>query len=207
MKIKGCRITMDWQVVYFIISFSIKPIFSQLYYHIQEDLKQGFVIGNIAKDLGLNAKELSLRNFHIVPRGKIQYFAVNFENGDLYIAERIDREMLCEIKQNCVLSFEAVIEHPLHLYPINVEIEDINDNPPSFSKNIFDIVISEAAIPGAHLPLGHAQDPDLGTNSVQDYTISKNEYFKLGIKMTNNGIKSPELILEKNSGQRKTKYS
>ncbi|XP_040200858.1 protocadherin gamma-B6-like isoform X35 [Rana temporaria] len=197
MKIKGCRITMEWKVVYFIISFSIKPIFSQLYYPIQEELKQGFVIGNIAKDLGLNAKELSLRNFHIVSRGKIQHFAVNFENGDLYIAERIDREMLCEIKQNCILSFEAVIEHPLHLYTINVEIEDINDNPPSFSKNIFDIVISEAAIPGAHLPLGHAQDPDLGTNSVQDYTISNNEYFKLGIKVTNNGIKSPELILEK----------
>ncbi|XP_068128023.1 protocadherin gamma-B5-like [Hyperolius riggenbachi] len=203
MKIKAYRKTMDWQVLFSFIIFTMKHVSAQLHYSTPEELKQGTTVGNIAKDLGLNAMELSVRNFHIVLRGKIQYFIVNFENGDLYMAERIDREMLCGIKPSCLISFEAVIENPLHLYTINVGIEDVNDNAPTFSEDIFEIVISEAALPGAHLPLGHAQDPDLGTNSVQDYKISDNEYFNLGIKINKDGIKFPELVLEKSLDREK----
>ncbi|XP_063784668.1 protocadherin gamma-B5-like isoform X37 [Pseudophryne corroboree] len=195
--IKRGKRTMEWQVVFLLIYITSDHICAQLNYSIPEELKQGSVIGNIAKDLGFNVKELSFRKFHIVSRGKIQYFNVNLETGDLCVAERIDRELICEKKNSCLLSFEAVIENPLQLYIIKVKIEDINDNSPNFSKNIFDIVISESAIPGVRLALGHAQDPDIGTNSVQDYTISENEYFALAIKMTNDGIKFPELILEK----------
>ncbi|CAJ0960742.1 unnamed protein product [Ranitomeya imitator] len=160
-------------------------------------MKQGTAVGNIAKDLGLNVKELSSRKFHIVSRGKMQFFNVNLENGDLYIAQRIDREEICGMKQTCLLNFEAVIENPLHLYTIKVEIQDVNDNVPSFSKTYFDIGISESALPGVRLNLLHAHDPDLGNNSVQDYKIDKSEYFSLGVRVNNEGIKSPELILEK----------
>ncbi|XP_040200860.1 protocadherin gamma-B1-like isoform X37 [Rana temporaria] len=195
MKNNGQK-AMDWQVVFF-LCFILEHISAQIYYSIPEELKQGSSIGNIATDLGLNAKELSFRNFNIVSRGKIQYFSVNLENGELYAAERIDREMLCEIRENCLISFEAVVENPLQLYTVKVDVMDINDNPPTFSKNIFDIGISEAALPGVRISLGHAEDPDLGTNSVQIYVINVNEYFTLGQKITDDGIESPELILEK----------
>ncbi|XP_040271405.1 protocadherin gamma-B1-like [Bufo bufo] len=188
---------MEWKVVFLLISFTCHHVSAQLYYSIDEEIKQGTAIGNIAKDLGLNIRELSLRKFHIVSRGKMQYFNVNLENGDLYVVERIDREEICGIKQICLLGFEAVIENPLHLYTIKVEIQDVNDNEPSFSKNYFDIVISESALPRVRLNLINAQDPDLGTNSVQDYKIDESECFSLGIKVNNEGIKSPELILEK----------
>ncbi|XP_040200859.1 protocadherin gamma-B1-like isoform X36 [Rana temporaria] len=188
---------MDFQVVSFLIFFTFKLIFAQLHFSIPEELKHGSTIGNIAKDLGLNAMELSLRNFHIFSRGKIQYFNVNLENGDLFVVERIDREVLCGMKQGCIISFEAVIENPLHLYTIKVDIQDVNDNSPSFTKDVFDIVISESALPGVHLALTHADDPDIGTNSIQDYKIEENEFFTLGIKMSTDGIKSPELILQK----------
>ncbi|XP_063785531.1 protocadherin gamma-B5-like [Pseudophryne corroboree] len=118
-------------------------------------------------------------------------------------AEQIDRELICGIKQNCFISFEAVMENPLHLYTIKVEIQDVNDNLPSFSKNVFDIVISEAAIPGVRLNLAHAQDPDVGTNSIQDYKIDDNDHFELAIKMNKDGIKSPELILQKSLDREK----
>ncbi|XP_056373068.1 protocadherin gamma-B1-like isoform X5 [Hyla sarda] len=188
---------MGCQVVFLIISFTFHYVLAQLHYAVIEEMKQGTAIGNIAKDLGLNVKELSLRKFHIVSRGKMQYFNVNLENGDLYIGDRIDREEICGTKQTCVLDFESVIENPLHLYTIKVEIQDVNDNAPSFSKTYFDIMISESALPGVHLNLLHAQDPDLGTNSVQDYKSYQNEYFSLEIKVNKEGIKSPELILEK----------
>ncbi|XP_073477117.1 protocadherin gamma-B2-like isoform X50 [Aquarana catesbeiana] len=187
------------QVVFILSFFIFKLIYAQLHYFIPEELKQGSPIGNIAKDLGLNAKELSQRHFHVITQGKIQYFSVNLDNGELYIAEKIDREMLCGIKLTCIISFEAVIENPLHLYTIKVEIQDVNDNPPSFSKNVFDIVISESALPGVRLSLGRAQDPDLGDNSVQRYTLSNNDYFALEERVASD----LELILEKSLDREK----
>ncbi|XP_056373106.1 protocadherin gamma-B1-like isoform X41 [Hyla sarda] len=189
--------TMKWQVAFFLLFLISGHTFAQLQYSIHEELKQGSTVGNIAKDLGLQIKELQVRNFHIFSRGNIQYFNINLENGELYVAERIDRETLCGAKQNCLISFEAVIENPLHLYTIKVEIEDVNDNSPSFSKSVFDTAVSESALPGVRLTLGLAQDPDIGINSVQDYKVNDNEYFSLGIKTTKDGIKHPELVLEK----------
>ncbi|XP_073505825.1 protocadherin gamma-B2-like isoform X49 [Phyllobates terribilis] len=188
---------MKWQVAFFLLLLILAHTAAQLHYSIPEELKQGSTIGNIANDLGLKTKELQLRNFHIFSRGNTQYFNINIDNGELYVAEKIDREVLCGTKQNCLISFEAVIENPLHLYTIKVEIEDVNDNPPSFSENIFDTAISESALPGVRLALGLAQDPDIGINSVQDYRINENEYFSLGMKSTKDGMKHPELILEK----------
>ncbi|MEE6478644.1 hypothetical protein FKM82_011919 [Ascaphus truei] len=172
---------MIWQVVFFFISFLCEPITGQLQYSIYEELKQGSIVGSIAKDLGLDIKEFSIRKFHIVSRAKKQYFTVNLENGDLYVTDRIDREILCGIQQSCFLNLEAVVENPLNFYTVVVEIQDINDNPPSFSKNIFYVEMSESALPGVRFPLGNAQDPDLGTNS----------------KTSTDGSKYPELVLEK----------
>ncbi|XP_056373094.1 protocadherin gamma-B4-like isoform X30 [Hyla sarda] len=202
-NVNGGKRTMKLQVSLFLISFVSDLICAQLHYSIPEEMKQGSTVGNIAKDLGLTTKELAFRKFHVVTRGKVQYFNVNLESGDLYVTERIDRERICDLKQSCLISFEAVIENPLHLYSIKVEIQDVNDNSPSFSKNIFDVVISESALPGVHLALGHAHDLDIGTNSVQDYTINTNEFFSLGKKMSKDRITFPELILEKNIDREK----
>ncbi|XP_068133858.1 protocadherin gamma-B1-like isoform X40 [Hyperolius riggenbachi] len=197
MKMERSRRDMNWLVVFFLIFFTSEDISAQLHYTVPEEVKQGTAVGNIAKDLGLKVNELSLRNFHIFSRGKMQYFSVNLDNGDLYVAERIDRELLCGIKEICFINFEAVIENPLHLYTIKVDIQDVNDNPPSFSENVFELVISESALPGVHLSLGHAQDPDIGTNSVQFYKIGMNDFFTLEEKITVDGTKFPELVLEK----------
>ncbi|XP_072256726.1 protocadherin gamma-B4-like isoform X13 [Pyxicephalus adspersus] len=198
-NMKGSKMTITLQVLFLLYSLVFTHTYAQLHYLIPEELKQGSPIGNIAKDLGLKKEELSQRNFHVISQGKIKYFNVNLDNGELYIAERIDREMLCGMKLACFISFEAVIENPLHLYTIKVEIQDVNDNPPSFSKNVFDIVISESALPGVRLSLGRAQDPDLGDNTVQRYTISNNDYFELG-----EGVSSDlELILGKSLDREK----
>ncbi|KAM4748753.1 protocadherin gamma-B5-like [Rhinophrynus dorsalis] len=188
---------MSWQVIFSFLCFLCKPISGQLQYSVYEEQKQGFVIGNIANDLNVNVKELSVRKFHIVSRAKQNNFNVNLENGDLYVADRIDRELLCGIQQNCVISIEAIIENPLQFYTVQVEIHDINDNSPTFSKKTYEIVISESALPGTRFALGTAKDPDIGTNSIQNYTLSANEFFILGIKNNQNGRKYPELVVEK----------
>ncbi|XP_031754056.1 protocadherin gamma-B7 [Xenopus tropicalis] len=189
--------TIRWQVIFSFFLFLCESVICQLQYSIYEEQRLGYVIGNIANDLGVSAEELSSRKFHIVSRSKKRYLNVHLENGDLYVADRIDREDLCEMQQNCFLNIEAVMESPLHFYTINVEIQDVNDNAPSFSKDIFEISISELAVLGAHFALGSAKDPDLGNNSIQSYKLSANDYFGMLEKINTDGRKYPELVLEK----------
>ncbi|OCT88448.1 hypothetical protein XELAEV_18017079mg [Xenopus laevis] len=189
--------TIRWQVIFSFFLYICESVFCQLQYSIYEEQKLGFIIGNIANDLGVSTEELSSRKFHVVSRSKKQYLNVHLETGDLYVADRIDREALCGMQQHCFLNIEAVMENPLHFYTINVEIQDMNDNSPSFSMGVFEIDISESTGPGAHFALGIAKDPDLANNSIQSYTLSANDYFGLLEKVDVDGKKYPELVLEK----------
>ncbi|XP_041441493.1 protocadherin gamma-B5-like [Xenopus laevis] len=101
------------------------------------------------------------------------------------------------VEKMCLLNLKAVIENPLQIFTIKVEIEDINDNAPSFSKKYFEVEISESALSNARFALGYAQDSDIGTNSVQGYSLSENEYFILGEKANSDGHVYPELVLER----------
>ncbi|XP_069619784.1 protocadherin gamma-B7-like isoform X39 [Ranitomeya imitator] len=202
----GCRggqWTVIWQVLFWLSSFYFRNISGQIQYSILEEIKKGSVVGNVAKDLGLNVKELASRKFQIVSHDTKQYFSIQLENGDLIVSDRIDREALCGAKLSCFINLEAVIENPLNFYTITIEIQDVNDNAPTFSKKHFDIDISESALPGDHFLLGNAEDPDLGSNSIQTYTISDTECFSLGERTTDDGNRILELILEKSLDREK----
>ncbi|XP_069812769.1 protocadherin gamma-B7-like [Dendropsophus ebraccatus] len=203
---RGTQRTVIWQVLFCFASFGFRDVSSQLQYSITEEMKKGSVVGNMANDLGLNIKELALRKFQIVSHATKQYFYVNLENGDLIVSDRIDRETLCGTRITCYINLEAVIENPLMFYTITIEIQDVNDNAPFFPKKHFDIEISEVTLPGARFALGIAQDPDLGTNSIQSYTLSGNEQFILGEKITKDGLKYPEIILEKSLDREKQSF-
>uniref|UniRef100_F6TBZ6 Cadherin domain-containing protein n=1 Tax=Xenopus tropicalis TaxID=8364 RepID=F6TBZ6_XENTR len=198
IKEKRTEWTMKWQVVYFLLFCCLcKAITAQLHYSIAEEEKKGYLVGNIAKDLGLNIQDLAKRKFRISSVTAEHFFNVNLDNGNLYVAARIDRESICEITPICSLSLEAVVENPLHVFHVEVEIQDINDNSPFFSKNTISLEILEVTPPGTHYILGNAMDPDVGMNSLQTYKISENEYFKLNMKTSGDGRKFPELILER----------
>ncbi|XP_069812759.1 protocadherin gamma-B2-like [Dendropsophus ebraccatus] len=200
---RGTHWTWIWQVLLCFSLYYFRGVSGQLQYTIPEELKKGSVIGNVAKDLGLTVKDLAFRKFQIVSHDLKQYLSIRMENGDLIVSDRIDRETLCGAKPSCFLNLEAVIENPLTFYTITIEIQDVNDNAPTFSKKSFDMRISESALPGLQFILGNADDPDLGTNSIQSYTLSDNEYFSLGEKLTDDGIRIPEIILEKSLDREK----
>ncbi|XP_030000778.1 protocadherin gamma-C5-like isoform X15 [Sphaeramia orbicularis] len=169
----------------------------QTRYSIPEELKHGSVVGNIAKDLGLVVSELYRRKLRIASEAGKQYFGMDLTKGELVVIDRIDREELCGQRQSCLLPLELVIDNPLQLYRVEIEIQDTNDNSPSFLTKEKVVKIAELVNPGARFPLESAQDPDVGPNSVRSYLISKNDHFKLTVKNHKDGRKIPELVLEK----------
>ncbi|XP_051869349.1 protocadherin beta-15-like isoform X2 [Pristis pectinata] len=193
-----CRIycSRKWHLLYCLFSFW-GLVSGQIRYSIPEELQLGAFVGNIADDLGLDVKELSARNFRVVPGLGKKYLDVNLDNGILFVKENIDREQLCGSSLTCLLSMEAVIENPLNVYRIEVEVLDINDNAPNFPKNQFRLEISEVAAPGARFPLECAYDSDVGTNSLQNYRLVGNQYFALDIETRSGDEKLPVLTLER----------
>ncbi|XP_076875435.1 protocadherin-10 [Brachyhypopomus gauderio] len=172
------------------------PVRAQLRYTVHEELEHGAFVGNIAEDLDLDVNKLSTRRFRTISVPKKQYLEVNLENGVLFINDRIDREQLCEQNLYCSFHLQVVIEHPLELYRVEVEILDVNDNSPSFPWGELNLEISESAAAGSRFPLESAQDLDVGDNSLRSYLLSVNEHFVLDIQTRSDGSKFAELILE-----------
>ncbi|XP_076131066.1 protocadherin beta-16-like [Alosa pseudoharengus] len=165
-------------------------------YSVPEEMKKGTVFGNIAKDLSLSVKGLSDRKARIDMEGNGRRF-FDLQGGQLAIAEIIDREELCGSKPSCSLNYELVLENPLELHQIALQIEDINDNPPRFPKNEIKLEIRESAVKGSRFPLDEAHDPDVGRNGIQTYSLEKNDYFRIDVNSHSNGRKYGELVLNK----------
>ncbi|XP_031175505.1 protocadherin-10b isoform X2 [Sander lucioperca] len=172
-------------------------VLSQIRYSVPEEADHGTLVGNIAEDLGLDLTKLASRRFQVVPSSRTPYLEVNLENGVLFVSEKIDREQICKQSASCQLNMEVFLENPLELFRVEIEVVDINDNPPSFPETDITVEISESATPGTRFPLESAFDPDVGSNALRTYDITTNNYFYLDVQTQTDGNKFAELVLEK----------
>ncbi|KAM4038953.1 protocadherin alpha-C2-like isoform 1-T1 [Anomaloglossus baeobatrachus] len=182
-----------WLLVLGILSLAT----AQLRYSVKEELNHGAFVGNVFSDLGLDLRQIPTRGFRITSGNSRQYFDLNLSNGVLFVNRTIDRESLCEPNPPCLINLGVVIENPVEVHNIEVEILDINDNAPKFPRDDYYLEISESAVPGAKFPIESAQDPDIGTNSIQTYKLSDNDYFALDLKTFSGNSKLIEIVLKK----------
>ncbi|XP_053179330.1 protocadherin gamma-C5-like isoform X2 [Scomber japonicus] len=171
---------------------------AQLSYSVSEELSPGSIVGNIAKDLTLTIQRIAQRRLRVVSQHNIpQYFELKQATGDLVIKQKIDREQLCESSAICSLHLEIILEDPLEIQRVVVDILDVNDNAPLFSTSNISLEISEAAVPGTRFRLESAHDPDVGTNSLRTYHLAANDFFTLNVETKSDGSKFPELVVDK----------
>ncbi|XP_036069868.1 protocadherin alpha-13 isoform X17 [Oryzias melastigma] len=170
---------------------------AQIRYSIAEEVKEGTAVGNIAKDLGLEKSSLKVRKYRIVAGGTDSLFRVDQTDGFLYVSRQIDREEVCERTSTCVINVKTVLENPLEVHHVSIEVLDINDHAPTFTENETKLEISETVLTGTRIPLQPARDPDAGPFSIQQYKLSSNDHFRLEIKDTGEDGKIPVLIIQK----------
>ncbi|NXG00439.1 PCDA3 protein, partial [Sakesphorus luctuosus] len=169
----------------------------QVRYSVPEEAKAGTVVGRLAQDLGLEAGEAEARRLRLVAQGRRASVEVSGASGALVVSSRLDREELCGKSSPCALRLEVLVERPLRVFHVELEVTDINDNAPIFPAARKNLSIAESSVVGSRFPLEGASDGDIGANAQLSYTLSPSEHFSLDLQKANERNLVPDLILTK----------
>ncbi|XP_031221300.1 protocadherin alpha-2 isoform X24 [Mastomys coucha] len=169
----------------------------QLHYSIPEEAKHGTFVGRIAQDLGLELTELVPRLFRVASKDRGDLLEVNLQNGILFVNSRIDREELCGWSAECSIHLEVIVDRPLQVFHVEVEVRDINDNPPRFPMTEKTIQFHESRLLDSRFPLEGASDADIGVNALLSYKLSPSEFFFLDVQTSDEPSQSLFLVLGK----------
>ncbi|XP_038310708.1 protocadherin alpha-10-like [Canis lupus familiaris] len=142
----------------------------QVRYSVPEEAKHGTFVGRIAQDLGLELAELVPRLFRLASKGQGTFWSIHLE---------------------------VIVDRPLQVFHVEVEVKDINDNAPIFSVSEQKLSIPESRLLDSRFPLEGASDADVGENAVLTYRLSPNEFFILDIINKKDKGKFPVLVLGK----------
>ncbi|KAM4653618.1 protocadherin alpha-8-like [Amazona ochrocephala] len=194
MAVGVCRGAVLWVLV---LQLAWALVGGQLRYSVPEEAKAGTVVGRLAQDLGLEAGEPEARRLRLVSQGRRASVEVSGASGALVVSSRLDREELCGKSSPCSLRLEVLVERPLRVFHVELEVTDINDNAPVFNVKEEALNIAELSLPGSRFPLEGASDADVGANAQLSYSLSPSEHFGLDIQKTEEESDSLFLVLRK----------
>ncbi|NWS77624.1 PCDA6 protein, partial [Crotophaga sulcirostris] len=169
----------------------------QVRYSVPEEAKVGTVVGRVAQDLGLEAGEAEALQLRLVSQGRRASVEVSGASGALLVSGRLDREELCGKSAPCTLRLEVLLERPLRVFHVELEVTDINDNAPIFPTTRKNLTLWENSPPRSLFPLEGASDADIGANAQLSYTLSPSEHFSLDLQLSNDRKNVLDLVLMK----------
>ncbi|XP_077464607.1 protocadherin alpha-C2-like isoform X1 [Stigmatopora argus] len=170
----------------------------EIRYSVPEELENGAQVGDVARDLNLDARQFVSRRARVTPQSGRRYVAVHRESGKLVVNERMDRESLCPANAaTCSLDLELALDGPPETHRVKVDIADVNDNAPRFPQSEYFLEVSESAVAGSKFHVEAALDPDDGSNSVHRYHLDPNRHLSLDSVKPPANNKHIELILKK----------
>ncbi len=171
-----------------------RPLFNSTNYvfHFEEEQERGSFVGVVFaedKDFGPNSE---VRYSFETPQPN---FELNAISGALTSTLQLDRESIMRQRGAAVFSFTVVssdqgLPKPLKdQAKVQVYIQDINDNPPKFTKDIFQASISESAQNLMQLLRVSASDVDENKNGLVRYDIMEgNEEKQFSIDSTSGQV-------------------
>ncbi|XP_053092826.1 protocadherin gamma-A11 isoform X8 [Pangasianodon hypophthalmus] len=197
-RIRGSAVRVSTWLTMLLVGFAfvMAVAHGQVRYSIPEEMNKGSVVGNIVQDLGLDVKRLKSGRARIFTEDSREYIGLNVDKGTLLVRERIDREELCAQVSPCSLHFQIILDNPMELHRIDVEILDFNDHAPAFDRKEVSIEIRESVASGSRFSLDSAHDPDVGLNTLQRYTLNPTDHFTLKELSRNDGSKYVEMVLK-----------
>ncbi|XP_039607150.1 protocadherin Fat 4 isoform X1 [Polypterus senegalus] len=164
-----------------------RPLFNSTNYvfYVKEEQAAGSYVGHVfAEDKDFGPNGLVRYAFDSLQ----QHFELNSLSGVLTSTQQLDREVLMRQRGAAVFSFTVVSSdqgepRPLKDHAkVQVYIQDINDNSPKFTKDIYKASISESALNMTQVLRVSASDVDEGKNGLLCYYISSgNEEKKFAI--------------------------
>ncbi|XP_068446284.1 protocadherin gamma-A7-like [Clinocottus analis] len=197
---------MGRHVLLFISIVSLGSVLGQVSYSIPEEMTKGSVVGNIARDLGLDVKRLKSGKARIFTGDSAEYIELSRERGVLLVKERIDRESLCRQTTPCALHLQIILENPMELFPVKVLIQDQNDNPPQVlypvqtGGSLVAELVPRSADVGYLVTKVVAVDVDSGQNAWLSYKLQKatdRALFEVGLQ--NGEIRTIRQVTDKDA--------
>ncbi|XP_046715389.1 protocadherin gamma-A11-like isoform X6 [Silurus meridionalis] len=195
-QIRGSAVQFSTWMILVRFAFVMAIAHGQVRYSIPEEMNKGSLVGNIVQDLGLDVKRLKSGRARIFTEDSREYISLNVDKGTLIVRERIDREELCAQVSPCSLHFQIILDNPVELHQVDVEIVDINDHAPAFNRKEINVEISETAASGSPFLLDNAYDPDVGLNTLQRYTLNPIKHFTLKELYRSDGTKYVAMVLK-----------
>jgi len=150
-----------------------KPLFNQPSYtvSIDEDASPSISVTKVFatdNDMG-KYKEIT---FNIKTGNEDGKFKMNEKTGEITLNQTLDHEMKA--------SYALIVTASDHGSPpltssvdVLVIVNDVNDNPPSFPKSLYNCTVAENLASGVAVCYAAASDPDSGSNGRLFYSIEK----------------------------------
>ncbi|XP_022252382.1 fat-like cadherin-related tumor suppressor homolog [Limulus polyphemus] len=107
--------------------------------------------------------------YSIVGGNEENLFDVDFQNGVIYVGDELDYEKTTE-HHLTVRATDSTTGAYFQVL-VNIIVEDVNDNPPSFTQDVYNVTISEATPFGTTILRVEARDRDKNASQALRYSV------------------------------------